>query len=650
MKTIGFPKTWLLALAPLALSSCGGGDGSDDGASSQCVGGKCDEVAPENFSCKELSDESGRGAANVLEQLADPFAEFALKRGGDGCPENFDEVMERLKANDAENCGSDGGMESRLISEAGPFESVANPLVRSVTTRTCNGRQDFELIFSLFGVSASRLPGGAEVMAFDPEAGEFNYYEFDGRGEITFFGSSSDFVKGQGGRCKNCHAAGGLVMKELRNPWMHWERLDRVAGPIIDAHKDDLGSSKFSRGSNMEFLTTSGNSKWNDTKVLLLTNPDNGLTTQDMLRPLFCGAQVNLDTAATSANSEPTRIPEGFFAHCKLFGASGCTGTHFGESGGVQIAAGTYNAAIDAAGQILPKVSGQKDTVFGMPFIEPSLEDIDYVDKLVKAGVLDDDFVLDVLAVDFTRPVFSQERCDLLQFAPDWAALESPVEPMPSDDGGMDTGGSDGAMDGGTDGGMDGGTGGAVDTGGAADGGGDDPGTCCAAHDGTGCSNATIQQCVCDFDAFCCETQWDATCVEEAGSQCGVTCTAPRKAELSDPRVMREATIANVRAGFIANLQAANPDPGSAAGQLLASLQAADDAAAHRQRVKDFVAACNARDDAAFMSDALQVVHNQRRTAAGLAVFEFAETMPDIDSSPMSGAHLDPATCELVVD
>lgn len=643
MKIIGFEHSkWLLALASTAALAACGSDGDEGGSGgSQCAGGKCDEVAPEDFACKNLGDQSERGVDNVLEQLSDPIAEFALKRGGNGCPENFQDVMERLRANDTEGCAdASSGMTSKIISEAGPFS--ANASARSVTTRKCGGRSEFEVIFSLFGISANRLPGSVEMMGFDREAGEFNYYEFDGN-EVVFFGSSSDFVKGKGGRCKQCHTAGGLVMKELRNPWMHWEQIDQVAGPIIDAHKDDLGSSKFSRGSSMESLTVSGNAKWNETKVLMLTNPDNGLTVQDMLRPLFCNAQVNLDTAATSSRSEPTRIPDGFFAHCKLFGSSSCSNTHFGESGGVKIASGTYNAAIESAGQFLPKVSGEKDTIFAMPFIEPSLEDIDYLDKLISAGVIDEDFLLDVLAVDFTRPVFSQDRCDLLQFAPDWDDLDSPVDPVPTDDGG---GTSDGGMSGDT-GGAD--TGAAVDTGGA-DGGTEDPGTCCAAHDGTGCSNATIQECVCTLDGFCCETQWDATCVEEAGNDCNAACAAPREGQLQDPTLLREATAETVRAGFIAKLQAENPEPGSPAGQLLASLQAADDAANHRERVKAFVAACDARDDAAFMADTLQVVHTQRKAAAGLHVFEFAETMPDINSSPMGGAHLDPATCELTLD
>ena len=40
-------------------------------------------------------------------------------------------------------------------------------------------------------------------------------------------------------------------------------------------------------------------------------------------------------------------------------------------------------------------------------------------------------------------------------------------------------------------------------------------GACCEVHESAGCDNPSVQKCVCDEDAFCCETQWDEVCVEE---------------------------------------------------------------------------------------------------------------------------------------
>ena len=56
---------------------------------------------------------------------------------------------------------------------------------------------------------------------------------------------------------------------------------------------------------------------------------------------------------------------------------------------------------------------------------------------------------------------------------------------------------------------------------------GDGPGNCCAAGLAKGCLDDAVRTCVCGVDAFCCEVQWDQTCVEQVdGTGCG-TCMVP---------------------------------------------------------------------------------------------------------------------------
>jgi hypothetical protein len=38
---------------------------------------------------------------------------------------------------------------------------------------------------------------------------------------------------------------------------------------------------------------------------------------------------------------------------------------------------------------------------------------------------------------------------------------------------------------------------------------------CCSAHDGAGCSDPTIADCVCGTDPYCCMIMWDQVCVDE---------------------------------------------------------------------------------------------------------------------------------------
>jgi hypothetical protein len=84
--------------------------------------------------------------------------------------------------------------------------------------------------------------------------------------------------------------------------------------------------------------------------------------------------------------------------------------------------------------------------------------------------------------------------------------------------GGGSTGGSGGVPSGGT-----GGTGGVGNSGGS---GGSSSGTCCSIQTTPGCSNASIQSCVCATDSYCCTDEWDDICVDEVDTEgCG-TCGA----------------------------------------------------------------------------------------------------------------------------
>ena len=41
------------------------------------------------------------------------------------------------------------------------------------------------------------------------------------------------------------------------------------------------------------------------------------------------------------------------------------------------------------------------------------------VDSLIARGIVDSEFVADVLAVDFTRPIFLETRCSILRWVPE---------------------------------------------------------------------------------------------------------------------------------------------------------------------------------------------------------------------------------------
>jgi hypothetical protein len=52
-------------------------------------------------------------------------------------------------------------------------------------------------------------------------------------------------------------------------------------------------------------------------------------------------------------------------------------------------------------------------------------------------------------------------------------------------------------------------------------------GDCCAAHGAPGCDDMAVNDCVCALDGFCCDTEWDAICVNEAQYACMAPCGLP---------------------------------------------------------------------------------------------------------------------------
>jgi hypothetical protein len=524
-------KNSFLAFTLAAASSlfgCAAPEGDFD-----CSDGKCDDIpdseVPASPCDGTMVDHSGAGNKKVAGRLNDPVAKLVF-REGDSCPTTFQDIMAKLRETDTEGCeGEKDGIVTRLVSETA--QAAGEPTgYRAVTSRRCGGRSTDGIMFSLFGIQggATRLPSNVEIMAFDETAGVFNYYE-TGNGKINFFGNSKDMLEGADGedrRCANCHTGGGAIMKELDTPWVHWEgHMDTPgARELVEANKD-LGTKN--SGAEFEGVVKSSNSKWNKTRIEHLKASDNRV--EELLRPLFCSVEVNLDNGADfespvgggPGGDELTRIPFDSLLDPQLKGF-----------GSISVQFADYDAVIKANGQTIEGIPGAIDTVFDYTFPERAHADNDMVNQLKQGGILDDDFIKDVVMVDFTRHVFSDDRCGLLTFAPKLA--------------------------------------------------------------------------------------------------------------------VEDLTPAKIRDGFIANLEAESPAPGSPAAVLLANLKAEGDAAAHNTKVDAFINACKALGSRPFLENALAITSLNRTKARGLHLFEFAQTMPSDNQDVNSNARLHPATCQLV--
>ena len=95
--------------------------------------------------------------------------------------------------------------------------------------------------------------------------------------------------------------------------------------------------------------------------------------------------------------------------------------------------------------------------------------------------------------------------------------------PACSDDSGK-TGGSGSGGTGAAGGAGGGTTGGAGGSGGGTGGSGGSANDCCENKISGGCSDSSIQQCVCDQDPVCCDEAWDDVCIDLAKTSCSLTC------------------------------------------------------------------------------------------------------------------------------
>jgi hypothetical protein len=417
--------------------------------------------------------------------------------------------------------------------------------------------------------------------------------------------------------CQRCHGGGGLAMGEMVEPWLHWEAgATRTTGAdaLIDEFAD-LGS----RGAGPELgeIVRAGNQRWNESRIATFRDEleveRHGGSLRALLAPLFCPTTHNLGSAGRpdhrGAPQPVSSFPADFFVD-----------PAWGRATDVPFDPMTYQTTLQMIGSRIEGIGGPIDTFFGFTYPTRAIADVDYVDRLVQRGIIDEELALDVLSIDFTRPVFSEDRCELLELVPDFADLDdttTPTEPT----------------------------------------GGEDPRPCCQAHDSVGCEDPGVQLCVCTLDASCCQNAWDQACVNQALAECGGCEGIAAGPELAVQRRGTEAspTAVLVRNALWARLDATAPAEGSPAARLRDAVATPNQAEAHRDAVERFLQACRdralVRDEVALVLDVLEVAAVRRTKALELSdLLTQPATVATDDLRPSPTAYLDPVTCELVAD
>jgi hypothetical protein len=394
------------------------------------------------------------GAPTGLSAIAgfdDPIASLVL-RGTSACPTTLAELFTKLADVDADGCSSPRPNGIGVVSENAQL--LGKPgRYRTVFTRTCHRRAAFELFLApLTSFEAGTpAPADVEIMAFDRTAKLYHFYALEG-GRWRYFGSSLDMLAGPGGgafpdqerRCANCHAGGGPVMKELVEPWINWQGGAIPGEPVFHGIQTPGASQALGKtiadlglvdkvspinGPIMQRGVLDGTRAWTPTRVKALV--DKGAL-QDILRPLFCTMEMNVQTeigatppdGSIGAGGDLRSIPSSLILHPSLGTGETLPVTPEAYRDAIVLA---KQRMIDDAGAPLTNAAGAPliDTVFD--FIHPVTASADnsYLNALRDEGIIDEAITAAVAGVDLTRPLFSKPRCELLKRLP-VAAPETP--------------------------------------------------------------------------------------------------------------------------------------------------------------------------------------------------------------------------------
>jgi hypothetical protein len=374
-------------------------------------------------------------ANNATLNNNDPLAKLLLSGGP--CPANVFEFRARL-------LGAGAKIKTAFVGNRG-FHNPADgsfSMFEIVSGRLApNGVEvaDGEFFFGHFtGLDGNKLIADqqprpralmVELIAWDPQKQLFNFYELRGdgqKGQWAYRGDSLDIqadVKllhrqpdpthpqfGERLRCSGCHIAGGPIMKELAAPHNDWDttrhlpldnmkpdgELARILQGMVDA--DELAKSV-----KAGLLKLAGSQKFQQGKK--------ALSLQEQLRPLFCPVELNLESDLTPLDDKaPLRIPSAFLIDPRL------------AQGSVTIDHAQYDASLVALNAAFPEIRPlRRDGDHGWLTPVKAFSDMLVVESLIKQGLIDQEFVSDVLAVDLTNPLFSRSRCGLLRLVPNKA-------------------------------------------------------------------------------------------------------------------------------------------------------------------------------------------------------------------------------------
>ncbi len=277
-----------------------------------------------------------------------------------------------------------------------------------------------------------REPGlMVEAIAWDARKGMYNFWELTGTeaaADWHYRGDSADVLAdvasinmnartpafGNRLRCSGCHTQGGPILKELAEPHNDWWRSARVLplGTLkLGEHTPHAALAKQLLKEAVDAHHLARVVQGGLKRLVAARARVRQLSVKQRLRSLFGSVELNLESDVRPyEGQEPVSLPVSFFVDRRLTGAQAP----------VVVAAGDYAVALRRAG--LRFAPGEAKAVESQhAFVVPVRSHVDNLelDQLVADGVLDEELIADVLAIDFTNPLYSRARQRLLSLVPD---------------------------------------------------------------------------------------------------------------------------------------------------------------------------------------------------------------------------------------
>ena len=264
-----------------------------------------------------------------------------------------------------------------------------------------------------------------EIIAWDKQKSLYNFYELRGlEGDATrwfYRGDSTDAYKdntwlyrnnpenephfGNRMRCSACHNSGGPILKEQSYPHNDWWTTKR---PLIFApNTPDVETLALLEQliDVDQFAKEVKTGAHRLAKSKKMNHFHKQLTLQEQLRPLFCTTEINLESSLDSPDNR-VHIPSSFWLN-PLLGHLNLT-----------LSARDYNQLLEDFDMHFPE-TGLRDADHRWHTPVKGRADIKAIQDLIKRKKISKNFAQAVLMIDFAHPLFSSQRCELLQLLPE---------------------------------------------------------------------------------------------------------------------------------------------------------------------------------------------------------------------------------------